>query len=668
MRTLSSTLLAAQKQSSRTPYLKVEAKNRMNGPVRLKWERLYTGAEDDYFHGVTMPGDGSLVRARITPPADANKLYYQRVADPAPGSDFSAWTYAGQYNALAVAAASLGAQVSIFWVKSDRGIRRLKSTDYGATWGAPELIDYTPTTAVGGIGAAYRPGGDLALFYAVGATLYVKKHAGGAWQASSTWDKTTGELSGLDCFYDGDWNTMVTGLDAGGDFKVWSLVYGDGADVPAGSWSALKELASAPAGGDYDFRQPFLDKPDVFRGFFVEKFAGNEPYDRPFWSATAPEARFIDNPWREPVPFDLSSKYGLALAHAGDYCWLTSPRGVWRAGLAEQSLDLSQDVTGLKQELDETTGRLTVELNNDQARYAAPGQGNLETLEIGSQLDFSPGYITTAGGETSAGPSFTIESLQHIRAGGTAKLVLHAYDGWAALRRWQARHQFRWNKGSEEMTVRALLGFVLARCGLKLEVRSESAAAAGLYPDFTISPGDRGHEVVSRLLSFVPDVVFIEGAKAFLVNPQAADASSYSYGGDHQVVEGRYGRSGWELSRVQVEGYDAGAGQAVFKEGFAWSEIDGMAGDRLARLEDRNLGTLEELQQRGDAYLRQAEIESRNGAILAAVNCGQQVYDVIDITDSAAGLAAAKRRVLGITLSYRPERAEYLMSMKLGSA
>ncbi len=96
MRTLSSSLLAAQKEAARTPYVKLEAKNLISGVVRLDWTRLYTGAEDDYFHAVTMPGDGSLIRARITLPADSRKLYRQRVASPDDNSDYSVWTYTGQ--------------------------------------------------------------------------------------------------------------------------------------------------------------------------------------------------------------------------------------------------------------------------------------------------------------------------------------------------------------------------------------------------------------------------------------------------------------------------------------------------------------------------------------------------------------------------------------------
>lgn len=118
MRSLTSTLLTAQKQPAALPFLKIEASNKIAGVVRYDWTRLYTGAEDDCFHDMAMPGDGSMVRVRITPPSDSRKLYRQRVVDPGPSSDFSQWTYTNQYNAAVVACAALGAEVSIFWTDS----------------------------------------------------------------------------------------------------------------------------------------------------------------------------------------------------------------------------------------------------------------------------------------------------------------------------------------------------------------------------------------------------------------------------------------------------------------------------------------------------------------------------------------------------------------------
>ncbi len=666
MRELTSTLLAAPKQEAAIPYVKIEAVNKIAGVVRQDWSRLYDGSEEDYFHAVTMPGDGSLIRARITLPADSRKLYRQRVGSPGPGSDFSQWTYTGQYNAIVVVAASLGTEVSIFWIKSNREIRRIKSTDYGVSWGSPELIDYTPTTAIYGLAAAYKPGGDLAIFFADQSTLYVKKNISGQWQTKAAWDRATGDLSGVACVYDGDWNLLITGKDTAGNYKLWSLVYGDGGDVAAGTWSALKELASAPSGGDFEYRQPFLGKPDVYRCFFVEKFAGTAAYNRPFRSHSIPGTDFINGLWREPAPFNLSSEYGLAMAHHGDYGWLSCPDGVWRAPLAAQSLDLTADVVGVRQEAGETSGGLTVELRNDDGRYAAPGEGDLAILDIGCHLEFSPGYVTLSGSEYSAGQSFCLESYEHTSSGGKASLILHARDGWGALNDWKARHQFRWNRTSDDFSVKEIIALILARVGLKLEVISQSPVVTGFYPDFTVSPDNSGRAVIHKLLSFVPDVIFIEGNKAYIVNPLSSDSSVYSYGGEHRLREGRYLRGALRMNRVQVEGYDTVGGNLILADSFDWDEIDRLY-DRLVQVEDRNTGTVAEAQQRGQAYLRQAEIEAGGGAIVIPVNCGQQLYDVVDVTDARAGLDAEKKRVLGLVLVYNPQRGEYRQRLSLGA-
>jgi hypothetical protein len=366
------------------------------------------------------------------------------------------------------------------------------------------------------------------------------------------------------------------------------------------------------------------------------------------------------------VPFNLASAYGLAIAHHGDYCWLSKPAGVWRAKLTGQSLDLTADIVAVKQELGETSGKLTVELRNDEGQYASLGQGALSVLDLGCQIDFSPGCRTTAGNEMSSGQTFGFEAYEHTSSGGKASLVLYARDSWGEIAAWRARYQFRWNKSSNQMSVKDILAFVLARVGLKLEVKSQSSVITSFYPDFTISSSDRGNLVIQKLLSFVPDVLFIEGNKAYLVNPLSSDSSVYGYGVEHQILEGSYKQGAWELNRVQVEGYDTVSDGLIVVDSFAWDEIDKLY-DRLRQIEDRNIDTVAQAQQRGEAYLRQAEIESAGGTILVPVNCGQQLYDVIDITDSRAGLTAEKKRVLGFTLVYSPRRGEYHQRLWLGA-
>ena len=65
--------------------------------------------------------------------------------------------------------------------------------------------------------------------------------------------------------------------------------------------------------------------------------------------------------------------------------------------------------------------------------------------------------------------------------------------------------------------------------------------------------------------------------------------------------------------------------------------------------------------------LRHAAMESLAGEITVAVNCGQELYDVVEVTDAAAGLVAAKRRVLGLGLRYSTKVSVYEQTLALGA-
>jgi len=405
--------------------------------------------------------------------------------------------------------------------------------------------------------------------------------------------------------------------------------------------------------------QPLLQK--VARKRIIRTAA----YNRPFQSHTLPGTDYSEGLWREPVPFNCSCEYGLAMAHYGDYGWLASADGVWRALFDSQSLDLTSDVISLRQEIDGTAGMLEVELDNNDGKYASPGEDEIAVLDIDCQLEFSPGYRTTAGVECSGGQTYCVESIEHIVSGGKASVILRAYDGWGALSEWSARQQMRWNKTNSEYNVKDIIAVIIARVGIKLEVKSQSDTITNFYPDFTVNPNDNGKNTVQKLLSFVPDVVFIEGNKAYLVNPESDDTAEYSYGVEHIVLGGRYRQSAMRTNRVQVEGYDSGQGKMIVVDSFDWDDIERLY-DRIKHVEDMNLNTAPQAYQRGEAILRKSEIDTTDGRITVPVNCGQQLYDVIEITDTYCGLTNAIRRVLGITLVYQPQRGEYFQRLVTG--
>jgi hypothetical protein len=113
------------------------------------------------------------------------------------------------------------------------------------------------------------------------------------------------------------------------------------------------------------------------------------------------------------------------------------------------------------------------------------------------------------------------------------------------------------------------------------------------------------------------------------------------------------------------EGYDADSGEPIIVDSFSWQQIERFY-DGVKQTTDRNINTVSAGQTLGNTYLRRAEIESFSGMIVVLVNCGQQLFDVIDITDCRIKLSNTKRRVMGIVLSYYPDRGEYEQKLLLG--
>src|SRR3954454_4867273 len=93
MRLLSDAMRAAQQRPSARPYVSATFSDLHGDTTRLRYQRHYAGSEGEYYVAVAIAADGSLIRARIDPATKV--LYTQPVANPSPGSTFSAWTSHG---------------------------------------------------------------------------------------------------------------------------------------------------------------------------------------------------------------------------------------------------------------------------------------------------------------------------------------------------------------------------------------------------------------------------------------------------------------------------------------------------------------------------------------------------------------------------------------------
>ncbi len=186
----------------------------------------------------------------------------------------------------------------------------------------------------------------------------------------------------------------------------------------------------------------------------------------------------------------------------------------------------------------------------------------------------------------------------------------------------------------------------------------------------TINPGTKVDDAVKKLLSFVPDRLFIEGDTAYLVNPLPDDDSIYSYSTQqtdvmHQVVAGRYRAEAPDYSHIRVEGRGSSAGQPLIVNCYDYNAIEkGNTG--FLSVEDLNLTSIDAGRSRGEILLHHFAAETVTGYIEIHPNCAQQVYDVITVTDSKAGLVNAKRRVTALKIVFLPTGGKYLQTLLLG--
>ena len=656
MRSISGTLATAQKAAVRRPYLRVIVSDRHANIRRLRWTQWYAGAEPDNGHAAIVAADGSLIRARF----DGTTLYRSRVTTPTSGSTYSSWTtwtppVTPKANLIAFAKAGSTLWAFIINNAADTQVYASTSADNGATWSAFTL-QFTHVSTVKQLAAAGKSDGNVVAVI-VNATddLDAQRWNGATW--SNVAGPTTPTFNGVAVFHSGDWNIIATDEDTAAAVPVQELrqyLFGDGFSQAANTWSAAKVLQSAVTAASLLFRSPSLGRPDVFRATFRQQFTGSVAYDRTHQTYQPATAAFADALWREPVPLNIVAAFGVAISYDATQVFLTTARYVYQASLADGATDLTDRV--ISADLHETGGPPALSeivLDNADFTYRTPGSGAGAALTKGAWITISPGYVTTAGNEFSAGPAYYVEGFRHTYEGGRALLRISLGSAWGHL----ARHRFprAVEFAAAAKNVFGQLQHLLARVGYELSTDGASSASANLYPPLALPPGTSALTAVRRVLERVPDRLFARGEFLFLNEPLAADTADATYSRplatyDQEITAADYGDTLKDANHAQVF-VDADA--TIVAEDVDYTETALLYSAPRQRA-DPFLTAGADATARAAAEQRRQTIETTRGDLITApVHCGLEVNDVIALNDDRHNILAAKRRVLSIRTLYR---------------
>ena len=679
MRTLHSALLAEQKKKTRKPYLRVLAFDTAGGIPRLHWEQPYSGAEPAGPHALAASGP-IILRFRVHPAT--NILYRNRDLD-----GYGVWYTFRTATRLTAAAAQSGTpNVLAFAVDNatPTQIYWCASADAGSSWSTWALL-CTAAGTITHIAATSKANGDTLVVFAVGATVYKIKRVSASWGAITAWTNTVATVTGLAAHHWLDYNLIITGTaQTTLDPTVCSCIYGDGYFQAADTWSALRPTIEATAGSAVAYSAPSVTYADTWRASYRHTFTGTVAYDRIDLIHAPIAADFVDNTWAEPRPFDLDHDYGLALAYTADHVWATTPNKVFIAPIPT-ALDLTPDVLScVAHDYPFDPRGATIRLRNDDGRYNTPGAGALTALSRGARIDIAPGYYCPGlTPKYSFGPSYYIDTIDHVSAPGRRELVIHAGSTWDLLARWRPGRPYRWPAGTRNYF--QLISIILAKMGLEFSGFSSTAKLTDDFPDFAIVPGydpppyisgwqrtfypyygwitrpiwtdpppvpatqqlplTSGLSAIQQLYSHLEDRIYPRQDLLYNLWPQAADASVYAFGTYHAILAATY-RSVAPANRFLAFG-DAD----LSAEAIDYPAVD-LLHDRPRVVHDKAMTTAADVTGRATREARDATIFSRADVVAVPPHCGIELWDVVDVTDPSLALSAAKRRVTGITLVF----------------
>ena len=692
MRTLSDTLLAAQKKADRLPYVEAKVYDYKAGIKRLTWTCLYEGSEPDNHHGIAFDGQGSMHRIR----ANGSNLYRQKITNPGPSSDFSQWTQIASDCASPCAIAAYGAKVYIFYKTTSNVLWKYYSHDYGQSWDDAQFASYADVLS---LAACWWGTGNIVVCFALksnqlnGITLDTSIQT----TTPHTWSDANHPLLatyGIGATYNPSLQQceiVFAGKESDSPYNHFDLFRTKFSNTY--DFLALESFLTYPEGEDFSLEYPDCHLPasvqsyETNRIIAVEKYTGTTAYTRPLACHMVKGTYWSDSTFTEPKPHPViasgawQSQYGLRLQSTAGYWWLEKPDGVWRAPRpAASPLDLTKDIVSLQTNViasPDVSGRgnLIIELDNFKGQYANPGQGNLANLKKRSEIVLKLGYKTIAGDETSEAGTYWIDSWEYqsvsLRGGSRSNLstlTLYCLDGWGLTDRWNARYQMRWNKDDvNPKSVWQILYHLLARAGIKLTntpAKPQSSAINNFYPDFTVNPGTRGDAAIRRLLGFVPDKLVLRGQEAFTKDPLADEESCYSYGTDHAILSGKYTEA-VTVSWARAIGWDSGDDR-ILEEAQDWDLLQ-LAIDILEQVYDPNLQTAARAQERAATILREASLRAERGNLVIPTNVGQELLDVVEVSDERCGISEEKYRVQAIQADYDRRKGQYEQMLTLGA-
>jgi len=182
-----------------------------------------------------------------------------------------------------------------------------------------------------------------------------------------------------------------------------------------------------------------------------------------------------------------------------------------------------------------------------------------------------------------------------------------------------------------------------------------------IVPGFIYPPGIEQIVVLGTPTLIYPQTLSPQGISQVIIFGTAALFKLLN----HVILDGQYATETPRINRAYVIGRDI-YGNPVYGTAVDSTEL-GLVGERLDFQQELAVPTEAKAGDVASAILAKMRLSGKGGVILIPPNCGQELFDVVQVTDTQGNQSAVKFRVVGIRFEYNPKQARYQHKLILGA-
>ncbi len=666
MLTLSSTILAAQRQTTPPPAtVRLVVRDLWN-----RWAPLFNAGEANLNQSAACwdATRSRPFRARVDA---AGRLQTQVVADMASEAQWETWTtrQTGVYP-TDVACSEGGGALRVFYLRREGAgapytwrVKYIESTDGGVTWSMEQEVE--SASHADPYGGLASPTAGVLIMQRPEGVVRLRRYVSGSWSAPEDWAGSPTAGAGVAAVgNEEELYCLVAGTFAGARrLRLASWLVGDG-------WADGGDLA--PIGStqaNFAIGWPTIARSpsdEYVLGWVEDINAGGldsavQVLTTAYLQAGETQARLSPDlsvhqttPRRASVIYDVVNGRWLLCGEVGIHA-----ATAYGPSVAGKNLILD-GVTDYRWHGSRQGASCEVEVHDPTRTLAGWERGALRPLAM---LVLERGYVTASGAERAPAPPFFLLAAGYRRDGRRERFHLVAADAWRLLSLWRAPHTYQWEDIGIALLAQRLVRLV-GPWGLSYD--GTNARWDTRLSTFAIAPGETLQSALIRLLSLVGATLLWQAQDAYpygqWVAPIWADAPgesvyAYEWASDDPARQPYY--ADWLTSglptNTQVRAFGPGAG--THYSGGAASELVGR--DLYAFAFTRHLDTADELQGLAAGIWQAGQATRAGGYFISHPNVGLQVGDVVSLYDGALGYNPITRRVVGITERYSAETGAY---------